>query len=365
MWKVKIKRDEMGLLYKDGEFAGVLESGSHWLINPFEKTQVEKLKVSPPWIERRDLEDIVKSGLLGKRALSIDLKDGERALVRVDGRLARIIGPGLHALWTKSHEIEVERVDASQGAFPHAKPEFIMMIPGAMELLNMHFVPEGHLGALFKDGQAAGMLNPGIHMFWKEAAQIKVQTVDMRERSMDIAGQDIMSADKVTLRMNAVLAWKVADASKFVLASASGEQSLYREAQLALRAAVGAKELDALLSDKSSLAKEVEESIKARAAALGIEAVSFGIRDLILPGEMKEILNRVIEAKKAAEANLITRREETAALRSQANTAKLYEESPSLLRLRELEALERIAKGAKLSVIVGEKGLKQQLASLI
>jgi hypothetical protein len=83
------------------------------------------------------------------------------------------------------------------------------------------------------------------------------------------------------------------------------------------------------------------------------------IRDIVLPGDMRELLNKVTEAKKAAEASLITRREETAAVRSQANTAKLLEGNPTLMRLRELEALERIADKAKLNVVLGEKGLEK------
>ena len=71
--------------------------------------------------------------------------------------------------------------------------------------------------------------------------------------------------------------------------------------------------------------------------------VSVGIRDVILPGDLKDLLNKVTKAKKAAEANLISRREETAAMRSQANTAKLLTDNPKLMRLRELEVLEKIA----------------------
>ena len=78
---------------------------------------------------------------------------------------------------------------------------------------------------------------------------------------------------------------------------------------------------------------------------------------MILPGDMKDLMNKVTEAKKAAEANLITRREETAALRSQANTAKLLADNPTLMRLRELEVLEKIVAGGGLNVVLGEKGL--------
>ncbi len=102
-----------------------------------------------------------------------------------------------------------------------------------------------------------------------------------------------------------------------------------------------------------------------RDLALGLEVVKAGIRDLILPGEMKELLNKVTEAKKAAEANLITRREETAAIRSQANTAKLLQENPTLMRLRELEILEKIAASSDLKIVLGDKGLTERMVNLL
>lgn len=107
----------------------------------------------------------------------------------------------------------------------------------------------------------------------------------------------------------------------------NAQQALYREAQLALRAVIGARELDAFLTDKDAVAGALAESIRPRANELGLEQISVGIRDVILPGEMKDLMNKVTEAKKAAEANLIARREETAAMRSQANTARLLAES--------------------------------------
>jgi len=90
-----------------------------------------------------------------------------------------------------------------------------------------------------------------------------------------------------------------------------------------------------------------------------------GIRDIILPGDMKEIMNKVIEAQKGSEANGIKRREETAAMRSQLNTAKLMESNPVLMRLRELEVLETVAQTTNLSVILGDKGLTERVTKLI
>ena len=91
---------------------------------------------------------------------------------------------------------------------------------------------------------------------------------------------------------------------------------------MALRAVVGARDLDQLLTDKELVVQELEQAVRGRADQLGLNIVAVGIRDVILPGDMKDLMNKVIEAKKAAKANLIARREETAAMRSQANTAK-------------------------------------------
>ena len=142
-------------------------------------------------------------------------------------------------------------------------------------------------------------------------------------------------------------------------------QALYREAQLVLRGVIGARELDTFLTDKDAVAKDVEESVRRRAGELGLEIASVGIRDVILPGDMKDLMNKVTEAKKAAEANLIARREETAAMRSQANTAKLLADNPTLMRLRELEVLEKIAGSGKLNVVLGEKGLTDRIVNLL
>jgi regulator of protease activity HflC (stomatin/prohibitin superfamily) len=187
----------------------------------------------------------------------------------------------------------------------------------------------------------------------------------MREGLLDISGQELMTADKVTLRMNAILNYRVIDALKFVSVADDGKQALYRDMQLALRAVIGTYDLDRLLTEKELIAKELEATIKERATEFGIKVESVGIRDLILPGEMKDLMNKVIEAKKAADANLIMRREETAAMRSQANTAKLLENNPTLMRLRELDLLEKIAANNKLNIVLGEKGLADRVVNLL
>ena len=189
--------------------------------------------------------------------------------------------------------------------------------------------------------------------------------IDLREMMVDVGGQDIMTADKVTLRLNAVVTYRIVDARKVVSQTDDVRQALYRETQLVLRAVIGARELDSFLTDKDAVARNIEDSVGRRAGELGLEIASVGIRDVILPGDMKDLMNKVTEARKAAEANLITRREETAAMRSQANTARLLADNPVLMRLRELEVLEKIASAGKLNIILGEKGLADKVVNLL
>ncbi len=308
---------------------------------------------------------IVRSGVLKDRAIVLDLKDHQRALVWIEGRFSHILPPGLFAYWTGLREVKVEVIDARRVRFEHEELRTIARSAGVDRVLEIGTVEPHHVGVLFIDGQFVETLPPGRYAFWKNMAQVKFVQEDLRETMVDIAGQEIMTADKVTLRMNAVVTYRVADARQAVTTVDDARQALYREAQLALRAVVGGRELDAFLVEKDGVARELEEILRPRVRQFGLENASVGVRDIILPGDMKELMNRVTEAKKSAEANLIVRREETAAMRSQANTAKLLETSPTLMRLRELEVLEKIASAGKLNIVLGEKGLTDRVVNLL
>jgi regulator of protease activity HflC (stomatin/prohibitin superfamily) len=363
--RFKIREHERGLLFRDREFERVLRPGRHWVWDPLFKVRVDVVSVREVWLNHKDLDVVAKSGALGSEAVVADLKDNERAVVWVDGRLEAVLKPGLYALWAVFHDVKVETFDARGVRFDHADLASILQLKGTAVLLETVTVEAGHAGLFFKDGRYEAMLAPGAYAFWKGVAKARVEDVDLRELVVDVAGQDIMTADKVTLRLNAVVTYKVADPVKAVTTVEDYRQALYREAQLALRAVVGTRELDVLLGDKDAVARELDAIVRARVAGFGLEVVALGIRDVILPGEMKDLMNKVTEAKKAAEAALITRREETAAMRSQANTAKILESSPTLMRLRELEVLEKVSEKANLTVVLGEKGLADRVVKLL
>jgi regulator of protease activity HflC (stomatin/prohibitin superfamily) len=362
---IKVREYEAGLYFHDGEFRALLDAGWHWFFDPLRRVRVEVVSLRAPWLVHEKLDMIVKAGVLDGRAQVVDLKDYERALVWIDGRFSHVLAPGLYAYWTTHRDVKIEVVDARTVRFVHADLPVVIRAQSVERVLDTFVVPAGHVGAWYQDGDFVETLPPGRHAFWKNLAEVKLFPIDARELILDVAGQEIMTADKVTLRLNALVTYRVVDARRSLSVVDDARQALYRETQLVLRALVGARELDSFLTDKDGVAGELEQGLRRRLPAVGLEVLSAGIRDIILPGEMKDLLNKVTEAKKAAEANLIVRREETAAMRSQANTAKLLQDNPTLMRLRELEVLEKVAASAKLNVVLGDKGLTERVVNVL
>ena len=363
--RVKIRNFELGLRFHDGDFDSLMGPGRYLLFNPRGRIKIDVVSQRSPWIEHEQLDMIVNSGALEGRANVLDLKDYQRALVWIDGRFQRVLGPGLYAYWSGLRDVRVEVVDARNVRFQHEDLNVISRLSGINNMLDICEIGRQCMAALYIEGQFQEVVGPGQYAFWKGMADARLVEVDMREQMVDVSGQEIMTADKVTLRMNAVATYRLVDVEKSLSLTGDYRQSLYREVQLALRAIVGAKNLDAFLVNKDDMAAEIEDDVRQRSSKFGLEILSAGIRDVILPGEMKDLMNKVTEAKKAAEANLIVRREETAAMRSQANTAKLLADNPTLMRLRELEILEKIASSSNLNVVLGEKGLADRVVNLL
>lgn len=361
---IKIRSYEMGLLFREGEFQGLLGPGSHWRWDPWKRTNVTIASRREPWFLHEKLDLIVRSGVLAGQAEVLEVQDHQRALVWIEGRFSHILPPGRYVYWLGQKPVAVEVVDIRNPRFEHKDAKVITRSMAARQSIDIVDVQRDRVGVLFIDGRFIETLPPGQYAFWKNAAETRVVEVDLRETVLDVGGQEIMTADKVTLRVNALVTYRIVDARRSLSTSDDARQALYRETQLALRGVIGGRELDAFLAHKDEVASELHAAVKVRAAELGTEVIAVGIRDVILPGEMKELMNRVTEAKKAAEANLIARREETAAMRSQANTARLLAEQPTLMRLRELEVLEKIAAAGELKIVLGGEG-QQGLASRV
>lgn len=364
--KLRIRKHEAGLWFRHGDFKRLLNPGSYWLLGRLIfRDRVEVIDRMAGKFEHKLLDLLVKETDVDERLVVADLKDDERALVWKDGRLGWIIGAGRHAFWKEPAKITVETYNVNDFTFTHPKVEAILGFRGGGTYLDGVRVESHERVLLFREGEMVGELGPGLHVFWKQTGKVVWKAVDMREQVADVAGQEIMTADKVTLRVNLVVTYRVNDAVKAVTTVSDYAQTLYREAQLALRESIGTRHLDKLLADKDAVGNEVRNVLDARAKEFGVDVRGVGLRDVILPGEMKMILNEVILAQKQAEANLIRRREETAAARSQANTAKLLAENPALTRMKELEALQEILKGTRTTFVLGGGDITEQVRGLL
>ena len=360
---VYIRTHERGLLFYKGDFVRVLRPGRHFVIGAGKTVEVaDTLKT---FFAHPLFEVLIKDADLRKELQIVDLTNTQRAVVWKNGRAFAILGADRYALWTTAGQIDVDVFNIEPVRFTHPKLQAILQLPDAQKHLDGVQVGDAEVALLFRDGVLIEQLGQGLHVFWKGAGNIKWKALDLREQVADVAGQEIITADKVSLRVNLVVTWMIADPVLAVRISVSPEQALYREAQLALRAAVGTKMLDALLADKEAVGGEVRHALTARAGELGLVVRSVGLRDIVLPGEMKTLLNQVIAATKEAEAGLIRRREETAQVRSQLNTAKLLAENPQLQRLKELEVLKDVLAGTTATFVLGQGELTDQLRTLI
>lgn len=363
--KIVVTKSERGLLYRKGDFQRLLMPGEHTIWRWPHRETVEMVSVLSPIFQHPRLPVIVGSAALKDEAEVVTLAAHERAILWVNGSPHTMLHPGLHAIWKVLVPIRVEIFDIRNGVFEHPDAALLCRHPAVAGALDVIVVEEHEAAVLFREGRVSGLLKPGLHAFWRGGTRLTVRKLETREQTVDLAGQEILTADHVTLRINASAVARLTDPLLCVSKTSDWTTALYREAQFALRSVVGTRTLDVLLASKESLGEELTALVRPRAVEFGVELARVGIKDLILPGEMKALLNQVTEARKAAEASVITRREETASVRHQANTAKLLENNPVLLRLRELEALERIAAHTKLAVTTVDGKLSERLTHLL
>jgi regulator of protease activity HflC (stomatin/prohibitin superfamily) len=214
-------------------------------------------------------------------------------------------------------------------------------------------IREAEVGLLYENGRFAQTLTPGRYRLanWPWRRQ-EVTRVDTRRTAFTLSGQEMLTADAISVRLNVAVEYRVVNAAVAVHTVADFKTALYTAIQILLREEVQTRTLDALLADRTALSGALLERGRAEAAALGLELVMAGVKDIILPGEIKRMLAQEVEAQRAGRAALVAAREEVAATRAKANTAQILQSNPVLLRLREIEALSQVAGGDGNTVVV-------------
>lgn len=263
-------------------------------------------------------------------------------------------------------------------------------------------VKETHRGLYYEDGTLKQVLEAGryelpiggskipLWQFWKPRPVSEVVLVDMRARELTIKGQEILTADKVAVRVNILVQFRVTDPRAAIQAVENYEDRLYSDVQLAARRALAAMTLEAILTSRHQLSEGILQDVTESAAGYGVSIGRADVKDLIFPGNLQEIMNRVITAERLSQAQLVearTRTEvqrldaeaqagirivqaqaeaeaqtlraeaqaqatlrsteaEVRALEQRALTAEAYANHPALLRLEELTTLRALAGNA-------------------
>ncbi|KAB8174279.1 slipin family protein [Lysobacter maris] len=371
--RVVIGDGERGLVYRNRQFDQVLVAGVYRFSDPFGRIEVKTFNIAAPEYCGHDVDILIAR--LGARLdevfVHVDLGADEIGLVMRNGKLEDVLAPGSRRLyWRGLVDVAVERVSLADGL--ELRDDVRMRLRQLGMLSNtaaskalMVEVPAEFAGLLFVDGRLSRVLEAGSYAFWNFRKNVVAQVIDLRVQSMEVSGQELLTRDKVSLRVNLAASTRITDPVAAVTRVAKHGDYVYRELQYGLRKAVAAKTLDELLGDKASLDADIFAYVRGRVGELGTEVLGVGVKDVILPGEMKDILNSVVQAEKSAQANVIRRREEANATRSLLNTAKLIEDNPVLMRLKELEALEKVTeKVGSMTVFGGLEGVMKQLVSL-
>lgn len=360
--KKLINENERGLLFKNGKYEKVLGTGKYFFLSD---VQIEIVSLDRMLVSRNaSLEILLNDPAILESVEVIDVADCQLALHFVDGKFHQVLSRGKYAFWSIYMKHTFQLVDITT-------PEVSGDVPGYLflKILPAYFVKfevaEHQKGRLSFNRNFVRVLQPGTYYFWKNDIKVEVSLVDTRLTKMEISGQEILSQDKVGLRINFVCSYRVVDFVRIDNEIDDFREQLHVAAQLALREYVGKYRIDEILENKDEMSQFMLERLKKSEKDLFIEIVSAGVKDIILPGEIRDIMNTVLIAEKRAQANVITRREEVASTRSLLNTARLMDENRTLLKLKELEYVERICENVGNINLGGNGDILTQLTSIL
>jgi len=360
--KIIITETERGFLFRNGVYRKLLEPGKHTIWSRLGESYLRVKVTSALAMSVTDIVVLMRDPQVAAQLDRIDVPDGHIAIHMEDGRIISGLSPGTYCFWNCYRKHTFELIDISKAEITQLSRAQLLALPSS--LYTSVEVSDGETKLLFLDGKFQRTLTSGRYYFWKNTQRVVCQSVDPRAQQLEINGQEILTADKVSLRINFVCSYRITDAVHIVTEITNYESHIYNVTQLALREHVGAFRFDELLEQKDTIADYVLKKLQAKQESLFVEFSDAGIKDIILPGEIRDIMNTVLVAEKTAQANVIARREEVASTRSLLNTAKLMEENDTLYKLKELEYLERICDKVG-NISVGNGNLLGELREIL
>ena len=362
MKKIIINENQKGLLFKNGKYVKMLNAGKY---NVFGGKSIEILNMQEFIVSNRcPLETLLADEAVAKCVEVVEVEDQKIALHYVNGKFSSLLTRGKYAFWNIVDKHTFNVIDISNTEVDESVSEYILSNIPQIYYTKVE-VAEYQKGILYINKKFVKILDAGTYYFWKNSSKVEISLIDTRLTQMNIIGQEMLSADKVSVRINFICNYRVSDYVKIITEINDFSEQIRVASQLALREYVGKHKLDEILENKEEMSEFVFSKLKSKENELFVEFSDAGIKDIILPGEIREIMNTVLVAEKRAQANVITRREEVASTRSLLNTAKLMDENQTLYKLKELEYVERICENVGNITLSGNGDILAQLTTLL
>ncbi len=362
--KYIIKDNQAGFVLKNGVFQKMIVSGTYYFPKMFGyHVEIEEMTGELDYLDV-PYQVLAKDPTFLKATVHMEIPDGSIGFLYINGKLTSFANRKEYTFWNQFEKHEVKVISMEETVIgSNVSKQMISMIPKSY--YTEMPVGEGEVGLVYYDHVLQKQLSKGIYRFWNYSHNITGKIFDMKQKQLDIVGQEILTKDKIGIRMNVACMYKIRDAVEFAATISDLKGQLYSAVQLAIREIVGNYKLDEILEGKEQISKEIYTALKERESMFCVNFLSSGIKDIILPGEIKAIMNSVLVAEKTAQANVISRREEVASTRSLLNTAKLMDDNKTLYKLKELEYLERICEKVGEISVNGNAGLLEQLGKIM
>ena len=362
--KYIIRDNQAGFVFKNGVFQKMITAGTwHFPKIAGYTVVIEEMLDELDYIEV-PYQVLSKDTAFLNATVHVEIPDGSVGFIYMNGKLTSFANRKEYIFWNVFDKYEVRIVPMTETLIgTEVSKHMLSLVP--THLYTEVSVGEGEVGLVYYDNVMQNQLSKGVYRFWNYNHAVSYCVLDMKQKELDIVGQEILTKDKIGIRMNIACMYKIRDAVEFVATISDLKGQIYPAIQLVIREIVGNYRLDEILEAKEQISKEIYEALKGKEEMFCVNFLTAGIKDIILPGEIREIMNSVLVAEKAAQANVISRREEVASTRSLLNTAKLMDENQTLYKLKELEYLEKICEKVGEISVNGNAGIMEQLGKMM
>lgn len=229
----------------------------------------------------------------------------------------------------------------------------VIVVISLVKFRYAFLVPQGFVGLLYHKGKFVELLNPGRHIRWSRFYAQNL--IDVRKTVLAVAGQEVLTADNVALKLSLSVTYQVTDPAMAVNETQNWHTQFYNAVQLAARAVVNGAAVEALINQRFEIGAQLLARVQVAAAQVGVTVLAVDVKDVMFPAELKRAFADVLKAKQEGQAALERARGESAALRNLANAARVLDGNPALMNLRLIQSLTAAQNGGH-TLVVGVPG---------